>query len=70
MMEEERAKERAYKLYVADTAYYINGSITNFLGGSMMRSKFSELIKPQEEETRTPEEIIDHISDKLNNMAG
>lgn len=70
MVEEERAKDRAYRLYVADTMYFINGSISNFLGGQMMRNRLGELLKPQKEETRTPEEIISHISDKLNNMAG
>lgn len=70
MVEEERAKDRAYRLYMADTAHFINCSISNLLGGQMLRHRFSELITPQKEETRTSEEIIDHISDKLNNMAG
>lgn len=69
MVEEDRAKDRAYRLYMADTTHFINCSISNLLGGQMLCHRFSELITPQKEETRTSEEIISHISDKLNNMA-
>lgn len=44
-------------------------------GGSVPKSRYLELIEPidskyQKQETRTAQEVIDHIKNKINKMGG
>lgn len=56
-------------MYMADTVHFINHSVSGFFGGNVKRERYSELIKPQVEETRTADEIISHVTDKLKKIA-
>lgn len=38
--------------------------------GANITRRYAELLKPQKVDTRTPEQIIDHISEKLARMEG
>lgn len=46
----------------------ITENTARFGGGSYMQLKYSELIEPQPKETRTPDEIIQGIKNKVNNL--
>lgn len=65
----ERAKAQIYNMYMADTVHFINHSVSGLFGGNVKRERYSELIKPQVEETRTADEIINHVTDKLRKIA-
>ena len=70
MTEKERQKELTFKIYATDTLKHINESIANVFGGKVMKLRFADMIKdqPEGEEERTPEEIINNISSKLEKM--
>lgn len=53
-------KELLYRVYVTDTLRCISMGI-----GKYPEKRFAELLNPQSEETRTPEEIIENIRSKL-----
>lgn len=58
-------REMTYRIFISDTAYLINENIAKISGGSRMRYRYSEIIHPQKEETRTSEEIIKGLKEKL-----
>lgn len=69
MTEKERQKEYAFKVYMTDSVKNINESVANMFGGRVMKLRFADMIKDQKaEETKTPEEIINNISSKLEKM--
>ena len=70
MTETERQKKQLFRIYITDTAKNINDSVSNIFGGKILKERFYDMINPKEEETRTPEEIIEKISEKLNRLAG
>lgn len=64
--------EKAYKTYVSDTLRFIAEntaySASYFTGGDMGKypnMRFSEIYEEKPVETRTPEEVISHIRQKL-----
>ena len=54
---EHAQKEEAYRVYVTDALRAILGGEEN--------ARYKDWITPPQEETRTAEEIIDHIKQKL-----
>ena len=67
---EQRQKEETFRIYTADTLLFISESVSKALGGRCMANRYSDFTDPQPEETRTPEEIIADIGEKLNRMGG
>lgn len=53
-----RQKERLFREYVTDTLKLINDNLANKLGGSIIETKYSELIKPNKKPEKTAEEIV------------
>ena len=61
-------KRKAYNVYVTDALKVISentAKFAGFAGGGYMNVRFIDIIEPKPEETRTPDEIINHIKDKL-----
>lgn len=46
----------------------INESVANAYTGKYMTKSYVDLLKPEPEETRTADEIIQHMKDKLNEL--
>ena len=57
-------KDAAWPLYVAETLRCISESAAK-LGGPYMQAKWADILNPKPEETRSPEEVIRHVKDRL-----
>lgn len=58
----------AYRVYMADCLRMVTESIANFARGTYMRARWSDLIKPQKEETRTGKEVVEHMKSVLGRL--
>lgn len=58
----------AYRFFVTDELFYLNNNVVNLSGGNSLQNRFYEILNPPKEETRTAEEIIDNIKNKLRNL--
>lgn len=66
----EYALERAYRIYSTDSLKMISENSSKYAGGSFPSVRYADLIKKPVNETRTGEEIIEGIKDKLKKMEG
>ena len=69
----EKQYEQAYRIYTTDSLKIIAENTAKLGGGSVLKVRYAELIglaEPEKEETRTSEEIIGSISDKLRKLGG
>lgn len=69
----EKQYEQAYRIYTTDSLKIIAENTAKLGGGSALKVRYAELIglaEPEKEETRTSEEIIGGISDKLRKLGG
>lgn len=60
--------DTAYRVYVTDALKVIAENTSRFNGGSYMNARFTDIINPKPEETRTADEIITGITDKLRKL--
>lgn len=58
-------QEKAYKMYITDALKIIAENTAKQVGGSYLTARYAEMIEPKKEETRTANEIIINIKDKL-----
>lgn len=58
-------KEKAYKVYVTDVLRTISENTAKSVGGSYVKMRYLDIIDPPKQETRTAEEIIENIRNKL-----
>lgn len=56
--------EKAYKIYVTDALQLL----TKKFGGEYLKNRFADVMEPHIEETRTAEEVITDIKDKLTRL--
>lgn len=61
-------QEMAYRFFVTDELYYINNNVVGMTGGSRLQTRFYEILHPPKEETRTSDEIINGLKDKLRKL--
>ena len=61
-------KDKAYRLYVTDALKIITENTAKLNGGTYLTGRYAEMIEPRKEETRTAEEIIDTIKEKLERL--
>lgn len=67
--------EKAYRIYVTDALKAIVSNTAGMVGGKAvtMTMRYADLIEdrqPQAEDTRTPDEVVDHIVNKINKLRG
>lgn len=65
-----RKYEISYKLYVTDELRRIDEHTAALGDNRYMAQRWAEQIKPQKIETRTPEEIIEHMKRKIAGNGG
>uniref|UniRef100_A0AAU8B6A7 Uncharacterized protein n=1 Tax=Dulem virus 33 TaxID=3145751 RepID=A0AAU8B6A7_9CAUD len=58
-------REEAYRIYVTDCLRLIAKNTAPMAHGEYIGKRFADIINPKPEETRTADEIIDHIKKKL-----
>ena len=62
-------KRKAFEVYVTDALMVIAGNTARTHGGSTMRCRYAEMIETgnEKEDTRTADDIISNIKNKLSN---
>ena len=60
--------KRLYERYVTDGIYAISKTVSHAFSGTSLVERFEDIINPPKEETRTADEIITKITDKLKAM--
>ena len=61
--------DKAYRVYVTEALRIITGNTAHLSNdGQYISVRFSDIIEPPKEETRTPDEIIDHILGGLSEL--
>lgn len=58
------------RIYYADVLRALTQAVASIGGGDFAVTPLAELLYPKPEETRTEEEIIEHIRGKLREMGG
>lgn len=61
-------QEKLYKSYITDALRLITENTAKAYGGSYMKIRYSEMIVPQKEETRTADEVIWNLKNKLERL--
>ena len=57
--------DMAYRFFITDGLFYLNNNVVNISGGNKLQTRFYEILHPPKEETRTSDEIINNLKDKL-----
>ena len=60
-------RDEVYRVYVTDMLMCIAENTAKFAngGGRYIKKRYFDIVQPQKEETRTPDEIINGIKSKL-----
>lgn len=53
----ERAKTKAYRIYVTDALRFVAENTARYTGGSYIKARYSDMIEPKKQDNRTCEEI-------------
>ena len=65
-----QGQEKAYRVYVTDALKTITENTAKYAGGSYMKVRYYDLENPKPVETRTPDEIIGKMKDKIARIGG
>jgi len=60
--------EKAYKCYVADALRIITENTAKANGGKYLQARYIDYIEPKKEETRTADEVITSLKEKLRRL--
>lgn len=52
-------------MYVSDALHVIAENTAKYVNGRYLKARWADVIRPQKEETRTADEIIEHMKKKL-----
>ena len=63
-------REKAYRIYVTDALKAITENTAKYAGGSYTKARYLDLEDQRPEETRTPDEIIGKMKDKIARIGG
>ena len=69
MIIQRQNEQSAFRNYMAVCAFNVNEIIAKRYGGAYT-TKYRDVINPPKEETRTSEEVINGIKEKLNALGG
>jgi hypothetical protein len=61
-------QEKAYQVYVTDALRIITENTAKANGGTYLQARYVEMIEPKEEETRTANEVIIDLKEKLRRL--
>ena len=66
----QESKNRAYRIYVTDGIKIITENTARYFGGRHFEARFIDVIEPPPEETRTSDEIVENIREKIKKLGG
>lgn len=61
-------RELAYRIYVTDALKQITENTAKLGGGGYLRARFADVLHPIPEDTRTHDEVVSHIREKLRGL--
>lgn len=61
-------QEKAYRVYVTDALRIVTENTAKQGGGTYLTTRYADLIEPRKEETRTANEIIVDLKEKLRRL--
>lgn len=61
--------DKAYRVYVTDSLRQITENTARASGGGYIKKRFFDVITPRKIETRTGEEVVDHMKSVLGRLA-
>ena len=67
---QKRQQDEIYQAYMAETVRLIGENVARKTGGSYMKLRYTEIIDPKPEDTRTSTDVIDHVKEKLSKIGG
>lgn len=65
VMIKKQSFDKAYRIYVTDALKIIGENTAKYAGGSYMKIRYLDIEEPRPKETRTSEEIIAHMKQKI-----
>lgn len=65
---EEIQLDKAYRVYVTDALRVLTENTAKISGGGYIQHRYVELIEPRKEETRSGDEIIEHMKNVLGKL--
>lgn len=63
-------REKAYRVYVTDALKTITENTAKYASGIYMKVRYFDVESPKPPETRTPDEIIKNMKDKIARIGG
>jgi hypothetical protein len=57
-------------VYVSDALKCVAENTAKYGGGGYIKQRYADIIHPKPEETRTGDEIIEHMKEKLKRLGG
>lgn len=54
-----------YRIFISDELHLLNSNISEYIGGNQLSQRYYDTLFTEPEETRTPEEIIEGLKKKL-----
>lgn len=60
----------AYRVYVTDALKIICENTARYAGGSCIEMRYIDLVNPKPEDTRTGDDVIEHMKLKLRTIGG
>lgn len=55
-------------MYLTDVLKIIGENTAKYAGGSYMKARYLDITNPKPQETRTPDEIIAHMKQKITSV--
>lgn len=65
---EEIQLDKAYRVYVTDALRVLTENTAKISGGGYIQRRYVELVEPRKEETRSGDEIIEHMKNVLGKL--
>ena len=67
-----KQEEQQYRIYITDALKAITENTARMYGGATLKIRYADLVDEPEkkEETRTADEVIDHIKKKMEKLTG
>lgn len=62
-------QQKVYQSYTADCLKFIAENTTRYAGGSYPKTRYAEIVDPAPEESRTEEEIISSIRERISKIS-
>lgn len=57
-------------VYATDALRIIGENTAKYAGGSYLKARWTDIINPPKEDTRTADEIIEHMKKRLKEVSG